>query len=173
MTTVAQLRKAALSMPEVEEGTRSGMVAFSVRGKGFASITKDGEVHLPMSDDTAEAALEAHPTGERLVRRGTPIGFSVPIADINGKDLNALVRAAWMFRAPKRLVAKITRPVAETDLPASIGGPATAALAQAGITRLAQVAAHPQAELLALHGVGPKAIRILKDTLEERGTPWS
>lgn len=172
MTTVAQLRKAALSMPEAEEGTHFEMVAFSVRGKGFASITKDGDVHLQMPDDTAEAALEAHPTGERLVRMGTPIGFSIPIADINGKDLNALVHAAWMSRAPKRLVTMINQPPAQTDLPTSIGRPATAALTQAGVTSLAQVADHSQAELLALHGVGPKAIRILAETLGERGTPW-
>ncbi len=39
MTTLAQLRKAALALPETEEGTHFGMVAFSVRGKGFASVT--------------------------------------------------------------------------------------------------------------------------------------
>lgn len=172
MTTIAQLRKAALSMPEVDEGTHLGMMSFSVRGKGFAAIAKDGVVHLQIPDDTADAALEAHPTGERLVRRGRPIGISLPIADINGKDLNALVRAAWMSRAPKKSVAAITQPAEATDLPSSIGRPATSALIQAGITRLAQVAEHTREELLSLHGVGPKAIRILADTLEERGTPW-
>ncbi|MFC7535168.1 DNA-binding protein [Actinoplanes sp. GCM10030250] len=54
------------------------------------------------------------------------------------------------------------------DLP-SIGRPATGALMSAGITTLAQVAAHRRADLLAMHGVGPKAIRILDAALEERG----
>ena len=54
------------------------------------------------------------------------------------------------------------------DLPA-IGRPATNALVQAGITTLAQVAEHPSSELLALHGVGPKAIRLLDTALAERG----
>jgi hypothetical protein len=32
MTTVAQLRKSALALPETEEGTHFGMVAFSENG---------------------------------------------------------------------------------------------------------------------------------------------
>src|SRR5690606_32545222 len=95
MTTIAQLRKAALGLPEVEEGTHFGMVAFSVRGKGFASVTKDGVVQLQMADDDAERAVAEHPAGERLVRMGTPIGFSIALAEVNGQALNALVRVAW------------------------------------------------------------------------------
>ncbi|MFH9060428.1 hypothetical protein ACH4GM_04270 [Streptomyces coeruleorubidus] len=49
MTTVTQLRKAALALPEAEEGTHFGMVAFAVRGRGFASVTKDGRVQLHLS----------------------------------------------------------------------------------------------------------------------------
>ncbi|MEU2201560.1 hypothetical protein [Isoptericola sp. NPDC019482] len=36
-------------------------------------------------------------------------------------------------------------------------------LAGAGVTTLAVVAARTDAELLALHGVGPKAVRILRE----------
>lgn len=175
MTTLAQLRKAALALPETEEGTHFGMVAFAVRGKGFASVTKDGLVQLQLSDEDTEAALEAHRSGERLVRMGTPIGFRVPLAEINGKDLNALVRSAWAHRAPKRLAAKLSAAGAAADgrsggdLPASIGKPATRALSGSGLTTLDQVATRTEAELLALHGVGPKAVRILSEALAARG----
>ncbi|MEV7992064.1 MmcQ/YjbR family DNA-binding protein [Streptomyces sp. NPDC086077] len=174
MTTVAQLRKAALALPEVEEGTHFGMVAFSVRGKGFASVTKDGQVQLHLPDSGAETAVAAHPSGERLVRMGTPIGVRVPLADITGKDLNALVRASWFSRAPKRLAASLADAEASAgspgvDLPAGIGMPATRALLGAGLATLEQVAQRTQAELLALHGVGPKAVRILAGALQERG----
>ncbi|GAA1605309.1 hypothetical protein GCM10009789_69080 [Kribbella sancticallisti] len=54
------------------------------------------------------------------------------------------------------------------DLP-PIGRPANSALLVAGITTLAQVAACGRRELLALHGVGPKAVRILEAALDERG----
>lgn len=174
MTTIAQLRKAALDLPEVEEGTHFGMVAFSVRGKGFASVTKDDAVQLRMSDEDAERALAAHPTAERLVRTGTPIGLRVPLADVNGKDLNALVHQAWRARAPKRLAqqsdaATTGKPPADSDLPAAIGKPATRALLGAGITTLAGVAEHSEADLLALHGVGPKAVRVLREELAQQG----
>lgn len=43
------------------------------------------------------------------------------------------------------------------------------ALADAGLTTLEQVAAVPEAELLRMHGMGPKAIRILGDALQLRG----
>ncbi|WP_395104651.1 hypothetical protein [Actinomadura sp. SCN-SB] len=108
MTTMAQLRKAALALPEVEEGTHFGMAAFSVRGKGFVSVTKDGDVQLQLPEAEIEAAESAHPTGERILRGDKAIGFRVPLADVNGKDLSALVRAAWFCRAPKKLAAELS-----------------------------------------------------------------
>ncbi|GAA3152997.1 hypothetical protein GCM10010466_49990 [Planomonospora alba] len=56
----------------------------------------------------------------------------------------------------------------ESDLP-YIGAPARRALAVAGHTRLEQLTAVTEAELLALHGVGPKAVGILRDALAGRG----
>ena len=53
----------------------------------------------------------------------------------------------------------------DPSLPAKIGKPALRALTAAGITRLSQIAARSDAELLALHGVGPKAVRVLRATL--------
>lgn len=175
MTTVAQLRKAALALPEVEEGTHFGMVSFSVRGKGFASVTKDGTVQFQMSDDAAADAVAAHRTGERLTRFDKPIGFRVPLADVDGQQLNALVRAAWFHRAPKRLAATIAAADAGiapegSDLPKAIGRPATQALLGAGLSTLDRVATRSADELLALHGVGPKALRILSEVLAERGS---
>lgn len=54
------------------------------------------------------------------------------------------------------------------DLP-RVGAPATRALEAAGYRRLAQVAELSEAELLALHGMGPKAVRILREALAEKG----
>jgi hypothetical protein len=174
MATLSQLRKAALALPEVEEATHLDMISFSVRGEGFASVTKDGQVQLFLPDADAEAAMSTHPTGDRVVRMGKPIGVRVPLADINGKYLNALVRVAWACRAPKRLAAGLaaadagTKP-ADSDLPSAIGRPATHALLGAGLTTLAQVATRTEDELLALHGVGPKAVRILAESLAQKG----
>jgi predicted flap endonuclease-1-like 5' DNA nuclease len=57
----------------------------------------------------------------------------------------------------------------ERPLPREIGRPATAALGTIGVTRLAHLTAFPANELLALHGFGPKALRILREKLGEQG----
>ena len=57
---------------------------------------------------------------------------------------------------------------ADGDLP-NIGRPATSALLSVGVASLLQVPAMSRQELLALHGVGPKAVRLLEEALAERG----
>lgn len=62
------------------------------------------------------------------------------------------------------------RPSPKTDLTTlKISQPAHRALAAAGIKTLAQLAKRTEAELLALHGFGPKAITILKPVLKANG----
>ncbi|HEY4536576.1 MAG TPA: helix-hairpin-helix domain-containing protein [Enteractinococcus sp.] len=58
------------------------------------------------------------------------------------------------------------RPVG--DLPNAIGKTAARALHEAGVDSLAKVSQHSAQELLALHGVGPKALRILNEALRTR-----
>jgi hypothetical protein len=59
-------------------------------------------------------------------------------------------------------------PPAGTRLP-KIGAPATRALTAAGLTTLEAVAAVPEQELAALHGVGPIALAKLREALAEAG----
>jgi hypothetical protein len=56
-----------------------------------------------------------------------------------------------------------------SDLPGNIGRPATNALLGAGLTTLDEVATRSEAELLSLHGVGPKAVRVLAEALAAQG----
>ncbi len=56
----------------------------------------------------------------------------------------------------------------QNDLP-KIGAPATRALAAVGITSLKQVSLWREEDLAELHGMGPKALDILKKTLKEKG----
>jgi predicted flap endonuclease-1-like 5' DNA nuclease len=62
------------------------------------------------------------------------------------------------------------RPVG--DLPDAIGKTAARELSLNGITTLRQVAGHSKKELLAIHGVGPKAIAILGDALAAKGLDY-
>ena len=152
------------------------MVAFTVREKRFASLGKDNEVQLYLSPAEADEFLAAYPTAQRLTRGATSIGVRVQHKDIDGQQLNHWVRRAWLSRAPKRLAAQAAAADAAVageagDLPKAIGRPATQALVSAGITTLTQVAHMSQAELLAMHGVGPKAVRILRATLSATRRP--
>jgi predicted flap endonuclease-1-like 5' DNA nuclease len=63
------------------------------------------------------------------------------------------------------------RPVG--DLPDAIGKTAARELALNGITSLGQVADHSKIELLAIHGVGPKAIAILESALAAKGLEYT
>ena len=58
--------------------------------------------------------------------------------------------------------------VPDEPLPAAIGRPALRALTSAGIHSLGDVATRTDKQLASLHGVGPKAIRILRETLKAR-----
>lgn len=57
------------------------------------------------------------------------------------------------------------------DLP-KIGRPANSALLSEGLTTLREVAGFGKKRLAELHGVGPKAIRILSVALDEADLKW-
>jgi hypothetical protein len=58
---------------------------------------------------------------------------------------------------------------ANLDQLPKIGAPATRALNGAGYQSLRELAGVPRAELAKLHGMGPKALGILQEALEEHG----
>ncbi len=60
-----------------------------------------------------------------------------------------------------------------TEYPPAIGRTATHALASAGLTRWDQLTAVRTADLLALHGVGPKAVRLLREGMAARGMAFA
>ena len=55
------------------------------------------------------------------------------------------------------------------DLPARLAAPARRALAEAGYARLEQLTHVTEAELGQLHGMGPKALRLLREALGVTG----
>ena len=59
------------------------------------------------------------------------------------------------------------------DFPPGVAQPALRALAAAGYTRLEQLAKVKEPDLLKLHGMGPKAIRLIREALEARGLSFA
>jgi predicted flap endonuclease-1-like 5' DNA nuclease len=60
-----------------------------------------------------------------------------------------------------------------TEFPHGIGRVAKRALAANGYTRYEQLTTANVADLLKIHGVGPKAIRILREELASRGRSFA
>jgi hypothetical protein len=61
----------------------------------------------------------------------------------------------------------------ETDFPPKLSKPAQRALAGAGYVRLEQLTKVRESELARLHGMGPKALRQLREALAERGESFA
>jgi predicted flap endonuclease-1-like 5' DNA nuclease len=59
-----------------------------------------------------------------------------------------------------------------SEFPPTIGKVATRELASHGFATFAQLSETTPKELLAIHGVGPKAVRILGEELQARGMTW-
>lgn len=57
----------------------------------------------------------------------------------------------------------------ESEFPVSLGKVARRELAVNGIIRFDQLTSLTASDLLQIHGVGPKAVRILAEELEARG----
>lgn len=61
----------------------------------------------------------------------------------------------------------------ESDLPTGLSKPAQRALAGAGYSQLEQLTQASEKEILALHGMGPKAMRLLREALAEKGLSFA
>jgi hypothetical protein len=61
----------------------------------------------------------------------------------------------------------------ESDLPKGLSAPARRALDGAGYARLEQLTGVSESELKKLHGMGPKAINLLRSALEEKGLSFA
>lgn len=60
-----------------------------------------------------------------------------------------------------------------SDLPAGLAQPAIRALHAAGCRRLEQVAKFSEAEIRRMHGIGPKAVDLLRRALAENGLAFA
>jgi hypothetical protein len=79
-----------------------------------------------------------------------------------------MVANSWRSETPESQYAS---PMADRapGFPKGIGAPATRAFMHAGYSDVSQLAGVRVVDLKKLHGMGPKALWILQETLEERG----
>ncbi len=103
------VRRIALALPGVEEGTCYGTPAFRVRGKFLARLKEDGEtLVVKIGFDEREILLAADPGTFYLTDhyRNYP-SILVRLAAVRPEALAAVLEQAWRRLAPKRLIAEL------------------------------------------------------------------
>jgi hypothetical protein len=105
--TFDYVRRIALALPEVEEGTSYGTPAFKVKGKFLSRLKEDGETLVVKIDfDERDILMAANPETFYITDhyRGYP-AVLVRLATVDPDDLRELFEGGWRLVAPKRLVA--------------------------------------------------------------------
>jgi len=128
-----------------------------------------------------EATITGHERGEKIkvfkykAKKGyrRHMGHRSELTRLEITDVKMLSRkpagAAKDEKADDKPKAEKQAAPTRAGLPEDLGKPATTALEEAGLTTLKKVAAKTEAELLELHGVGPKAVETLAEALSAEG----
>jgi hypothetical protein len=108
MMTDAQLREAAMALPEAEERETWGSATFRVRDKIFVIMGAEGvSASIKASREDQGALIAAEPgtfsSSEYTGRFGW---VTARLATAQPDEIGDLVTEAWRRTAPKRLVAK-------------------------------------------------------------------
>ena len=106
MVTVAQMRKLALALPAVEEKSHFEQPDFRVRGKIFASLSRDGtRATLKLPPDVQTMVLDARPKvfSAAAGAWGRSGWTYVQLARARVAELSALLAESWRLVAPRRL----------------------------------------------------------------------
>jgi hypothetical protein len=107
MLTFATVRKLALALPGVEEGTSYGTPAFRVKKKFMARLKEDGDsVVFRVTFDEREILMRARPKVFYITDhyRDYP-AVLLRLSAATREELTDVVKMAWRFAAPKRLRA--------------------------------------------------------------------
>jgi GNAT superfamily N-acetyltransferase len=151
------------------------MVAEVARGSGVGRALVAEAERWAGSFPCAHIAIASRRAGafyEGLDYAPSATYFRKTFAPPKASQAHATARTAGRTRhAPSRTPRAYAGSMAdpETDFPKGIGAPARRALVGAGYSRLNQLAGVPVTELKQLHGMGPKALRVLQEALEEAG----
>jgi hypothetical protein len=109
--SVETLRRIALSMPGVEEGTSYRTLAFRVGGKLLARLYPDGKsVVLMVEFGEREILMEGEPETFYITEhyRNYP-AMLARLANLHPDELRRLLTQTWQKYAPKR-IAKQSKP---------------------------------------------------------------
>jgi hypothetical protein len=109
MVTWDDVRRLALELPEVEEGTSWGAPCFKVRGKTFAGVSRhEGAIWTRCDRDERPLLVESNPDAYRLTPHfeRSPAYLLIWLDHADEDDVRERLIDAWLIQAPKRLAAQ-------------------------------------------------------------------
>ncbi len=108
MTTLAEARRFALSLPGATEEPHFDMSSFRVRGKIFATVPPDGaHLHVFVDEMEIDASVAEDPAAFEPLRWGQRTrGLRIRLAPAPRRSVETLILESWRRKAPKRVVAE-------------------------------------------------------------------
>ncbi len=108
-TSVEEVRRLALALPEAEEAPHFAMRSFRIRRKIFATLPPDGEhLHVFLDGARIDEILAERPDElVELTWGAKRVGVKVVLAVARPDGVAALLTEAWRRRAPARLIAAL------------------------------------------------------------------
>jgi hypothetical protein len=100
---LAQVRRLALSLPQVTEEPHHHFSSFRVKGKIFITVPPDEKhIHVFIAGQEQEQALALYPDFlEKLLWGAKAVGVRVALAIADPEVVAELVNKAWKRKAPK------------------------------------------------------------------------
>jgi hypothetical protein len=104
---LAEVRRYAMTLPEVAEQPHHQSTSFRVRGKIFVTSPPSGEhIHLFVNEASREQAIALYPAFiEKLFWGGKVWGVRIELSAATSSVVKTLIRTAWAQKAPKSLAA--------------------------------------------------------------------
>jgi hypothetical protein len=101
------LRTQVLALPQVTEEPHFDYASFRVKGKIFMNVPLDERLaHIFVAEQDRELALALYPEFvEKLMWGKRVAGVRIALAKAKPRVVGSLIRKAWEYKAPKRLVA--------------------------------------------------------------------
>jgi hypothetical protein len=101
MTTIDDVRRLALALPDTEEHTHHRLPAFQTSGKTFLVVRPNQSRALLHVDKPEGVALVAEdPAIFEEERPGRPYGVWCDLTSLTPQRLERLIRSAWLTKAP-------------------------------------------------------------------------
>jgi hypothetical protein len=103
MATWDDVKRLALALPDVEEGTTWGKPAFKIKGRSFVNPAREeGAIYLPCPDDEAQLLIRAKPEVYFLTPHYEGWGVLLRLDAADADELAGALEDSYAFQRDKK-----------------------------------------------------------------------